>query len=162
MEIRKIKLFALILVLLYSCDTMLRQSRNGNVYVFDEKINNTSIDLNRYSIVGIRIDIEEKNKLLVKYKVGFESFLNIDFLLDKNINSYVSIGKMIINPKTSKESIIYLNFKNKNTIELSYYKEEIKVSYLYRFSYKDKVDLKTHRDPYFAEDGYRLFKNNRK
>lgn len=128
----------------------------GNVYVFDSvkfdpKFNGS------FPIVAIRIDGVENDSIYVKYKVGTETFADMDFIFQDSCNCYLSVSPALLVPFSDKNRYIYLtNIGKKDLVVGSVDGSDSIKEYKYRFSYKMKIDRKTNRDPYYAEDGYKL------
>ena len=142
-----------------SCNTQSPQVYQGGVYVSDALLKDKTIEYDSvYPILSMRVDSVLSNKLLVKYRFGREASMDKDFTYDASCLCYESIGKVKFAPFGSFSEKVSLKVINPKELELFYFNKGTKKSFLYRFTYVDEVDLTTHRNIYYAEDGYKLFK----
>lgn len=138
-------------IVLSSCGVQL----TGNVY----KLESTSAILSNEDqdiIKGLRIDALRNDTLLVKYKFSEELFLDTDFVYDGKIKSYRSVDKIILGAEADKKSVILLSIAGKKYIEIEYVDFYVDKKIRYSKIYKMQVDLQTHRDTYYAEDGFSM------
>ena len=126
---------------------------NGNVY---KQISYEANLSNEDLIRGIRIDDTRNDTLLVKYKIGNEIFLDADFVYDDKLKCYKTINKIILGKEADKKSLVYLTFNGTKYLYLEFIDIVKNKKIKYQKIYKMKVDLKTHRDSYYAEDGFSL------
>lgn len=127
----------------------------GSVFVHDSLTVHSSIfeERNQYPFSGLRIDSVNHNLLMVKYHVH-EFYMDVDFSRAKESDEFMSNGWMLARPEIPIEiDSVRLEVVSPDSIFLHVNGE----THLYRFSYVDKVDMKTHRNPYYAEEGFTLF-----
>ena len=139
------------LFIFYGCGA--QKNSNGNVYKqFSYEANLINEDVIR----GIRIDDTRNDTLLVKYKIGNEIFLDADFVYDNTLKCYKTIDKIILGVEADKKSVVYLTFDGIEYLYLEFIDILKNKKIKYQKIYKMKVNLKTHRDSYYAEDGFSL------
>jgi len=129
----------------------------GSVFVHDNLSVHSSIleERNQYPFSGLRIDSINHNLLMIKYHVH-EFYMDVDFNRVKGIDEFLSDGWMLARPEIPIEiDSIRLEVVSSDSIFLHFNEE----THLYRFSYVDEVDMKTHRNAYYAEEGFTLFEN---
>lgn len=146
----RISLIGLVVLMLTSCKVNLE----GNVYKFDQ-VDNLSFNEQKDLIKGVRIDDIRNDTMLIKYKFGNELFMDADFVYDSTGKRYLSSGKIVLGAMADKKSDVYLKIDGENLyLEFVDLLKNKKIKY--KKVYHKKVDLKTHRDPYYAEDGFSL------
>lgn len=124
-------------------------------------INSTILDqLNQYPFSGLRIDSINQNLIMIKYRTH-EPYMDIDFKRIEGSKDFLSDGWMIARPEIRIQiDSIRLEIVNQDSLILHFNVDSTEESHLYRFSYIDKVNMKTHRDVYYAEYGFKLFKKD--
>ena len=135
----------------YGCGT--QKDSNGNVY---KQFSYEADLINEDVIRGIRIDDTRNDTLLVKYRIGNEIFLDADFVYDDKLKCYKTIDKIILGAQADKKSIVYITFDVIEYLYLEFIDILKNKKIKYQKIYKMKVDLKTHRNSYYAEDGFPL------
>jgi hypothetical protein len=138
----------------------IEERHQGNVYVLDKIVKDGKSDYSyNYPILALRIDSVLADTLHIKYLFGKESFLDADFLYGDSCNCYVSMSKILFSPEGIGTAFVNIRLdSDKNEVELFYNGDDSNISsYTFVFSYKDKMDRKTYRNVYYAEDGYKLF-----
>lgn len=123
---------------------------SGNVYVHD-----TAKTASGYEeqVQAIRIDAVKGDTLLVKYKIGTEQFMDLDFVWDEAAKAYRSLKPLTYGDHAQYKDLASLQIAD-NTLSLQLQERKQKIQFQKR--YNKPVDLKTHRDPYYAEDGFPL------
>ena len=118
-----------------------------------------------WPLAGLRVDDRRSDTLLVKYTVGPEPFANADFLYDSVCDCFRSkedVTFAIVDsrgfPFSSRREEVFLKFGS-GELDLWYFEDAVKQGpYKYRMTYvDDTIDLSTHRDPNYGEDGFHLF-----
>lgn len=146
----RISLIGIVVLMLTSCKVNLE----GNVYKLVQ-VDDLSFNEQKDLITGVRIDDIRNDTMLIKYKFGNELFMDADFIYDSIDERYLSAGKIVLGSMADKKSDVYLKIDGENLylefVDLLKNKE-----IQYKKVYHKKVDLKTHRDPYYAEDGFSL------
>lgn len=145
--------YYIFLFILYGCGA--QKNINGNVY--KQLSDEANISNEDNLIRGIRIDDTRNDTLLVKYKIGNEIFLDADFIYDDKLKCYKTIDKIILGMEADEKSVVYLTFDGIDYLYLEFIDVLKNKKIGYQKVYKMKVDLKTHRDPYYAEDGFSLY-----
>ncbi|RYZ49632.1 MAG: hypothetical protein EOP49_15865 [Sphingobacteriales bacterium] len=142
-------LFALII-----CGCTSREKMDGNVYklVADEKSGMPE----QGNIRGLRIDVNGGDTLLVKYAIGSGAFLDADFIYISKPGCYKSTTPLVFGQEGERSSVVRLSVTGSGEIVLQFVDMGGTEERRYRKIYRMKVDLKTHRDPYYAEDGFKL------
>lgn len=140
----------IVCLILTSCNAGLE----GNVYKLFP-VDSLSFQEQENLIKGIRIDDIRSDTILIKYKFGNELFMDADFVYDSLTEHYQSADKIILGALADKKSRIYLKIEDKD-IYLEFEDLLKNKQIRYKKIYKMKVDLQTHRDPYYAEDGFSL------
>lgn len=120
----------------------------GNVYILDTLSRNTNYE---QQVQAIRIDEIHEDTLRVKYKFGQEMFLDADFIWRESIGAYFSSKPLTYGSHSQFKSGARI-VQKQNALDLQFEGKQEKLSFLKL--YNKPVDLKTHRDPYFAEDGF--------
>lgn len=114
--------------------------------------------LDQYPFSGLRLDSINQNLMMIKYRTH-EPYMDVNFKRIDGSDDFMSDGWMIARPETRIQiDSIRLEIVNVDSIILHFNVDSTEESHLYRFSYIDKVNMKTHRDAYYAEDGFYLFK----
>jgi hypothetical protein len=69
------------------------------------------------------------------------------------------MSKILFSPEGIGTAFVNIRLdSDKNEVELFYNGDDSNISsYSFVFSYKDKIDRKTYRNVYYAEDGYKMF-----
>ena len=114
-----------------------------------------------FPITAFRIDKFQENTLLVKYKIGSEKFLDVDFIFLDSCKCYLSDKQVLFSPVGEKRDYVFLEINSEEQVYL-YLKSDPSVIYRYNMTYIDKVNLKTHRDDYYTEQGFSLYKKGKK
>jgi hypothetical protein len=156
MEIRKI---VIIVVFMIICACSVNKSKpvNGGVYVSNQLMKNREASNDSiYPILALRIDTIINNTLFVKYRFGTKN-MDVNFEYKTSCNCYKSIDDILFTPNGTEREKIYLKFENPKEITFYFVKGGKNQTYYYSMTYVDKVNLKTHRDVYYAEDGFKLF-----
>lgn len=133
-------------------DTLLTEQNDnlvGNVYVADPSAKYAD------QIQAIRIDKVHERTLRTKYKIAAEQFLDADFLWHESIGMWLSSKPLTYGSHAQHKSRAKL-FIKENELELQL--EDKLERIIYRKRYNMPIDLKTNRDPYFAEDGFSIEK----
>ena len=152
-------LFAIFLFSTSSCTSQkINDAFLWNIYILenlkrDKFINYDSV----FPILGLRVDNIIVDTVHVKYRFGKEIYLDADFIYNDSCDCYRSIAGVLFSAKGNTKQIVNLKF-SANLVGLSYSEQAIKRNYQYKLSYKDKVDLTKYRNIYYAEDGFKLFK----
>jgi hypothetical protein len=132
----------------------------GNIYISDKIVKDGKNDFSLiYPILALRIDNVIKDTLQIKYVFGKEVFLDADFLFKDSCNCYVSMSKILFNPMGRKREFVNIRLdSDKKRVNLFFIQDDGTIgSFSYVFSYKGNIDLKTYRNVYYTEDGYKLF-----
>ena len=114
-----------------------------------------------FPITAFRIDKIEKNTLLVKYNMGSEKFLDVDFLFLDSCQCYLSNKQVVFSPNGKLRDYIFLKIISDTNVFL-YLQSDNSKTYSFNRTYIDKVNLKTHRDVYYAEQGFYIYKKDKK
>lgn len=120
----------------------------GNVYSLDTIRVGTDY---KDQLQAIRIDGVRGDTILIKYKIGNEVFLDADFVWNPSAKNYKSLQALTYGGHAQYKSPASL-YAEDDFLELQINKQKI----YFRKRYNKPVDLKTHRDPYYAEDGFSL------
>lgn len=102
------------------------------------------------SVKGIK-----RSTLRMKYKIGAEQFLDADFVWHPSIGMWLSAKPLTYGSHAQYKSGARLNIRE-NALELQLEGKEKRLSFIKL--YNKPVNLKTHRDPYYAEDGFSVEK----
>ncbi|SDD44472.1 hypothetical protein SAMN04487894_10981 [Niabella drilacis] len=149
-----IVLLKVFILLSFGCKAQTIQSRNkelaGMVYALDTLLAGKG---HNEQIQAVRIDDTRGDTLLVKYKIGRESFLDADFVWDMTDQTYRSLHPLTYGSHAQYRSQAILRV-GVSRLHLQLGNDKHKL--LFRKSYKKSVNTKTHRDPYYAEDGFSL------
>lgn len=108
------------------------------------------------SIPGLRIDAVRGDTLLIKYKLYEEQFMDADFVYNKKNGYYESTAALLVGSGPVQKQLVYLRIKGSNELLIRYGDFQANKWMEYRRLYTKKVNLNTHRDPYYAEDGFSL------
>ncbi|MEX0968466.1 MAG: hypothetical protein WD077_14640 [Bacteroidia bacterium] len=155
---RLILLELVIAIFCYACTSPTQKPIKGGVYIAKELFSNREVDYSHvYPLLALRIDSINYDTLLVKYRFGKEAHLDEDFIYRDSCNCYKSSNKVAFAPLGQLRHIVFLNVKNDGALELYYIQSGEKRYHQFRLSYIDSVDLDTHRNIYYAEDGFELF-----
>lgn len=165
MEVMSITRLLIIFLFAFSSCSSSGQEKNkiirpiiGGVYVSDALIQNRSISYDSITpILALRIDSAIENTLLVKYRFGQEASMDSDFEYTKSCDCFTSKDSISFAPYGAKRELVFLKFRSSKTMTLQYMEKGEKKVYEYHFTYKDKVNYDTHRNEYYAEDGFKLF-----
>ena len=118
-----------------------------------------------WPLAGLRVDERRADTLLVKYAVGPEKSADVDFGYDSACDCFRSkedlLFAILVNPRSNEFALereeVFLKFRP-GALDLWYFEDDEKRGpYIYRMTYVDTVDLSTHRNPYYAGDGFGLF-----
>lgn len=126
----------------------IQDSISGNVYAIDQ---NSEHQGDKSLIQAIRIDEIKGDMLLIKYKIGTETFLDVDFMWREAVGAYHSLHPLTYGDHAQFKSNARLIIK-KDTLVLQFAGKTQKL--LFKKLYHKAVNLETHRDPYHAEDGF--------
>lgn len=165
MKVIKIRInLIVIVVLINACACFAQKSKPviGGVYVSEQLLEIKERPIPRvqrsvYPIGALRVDTIISDTLLVKYTFGLEAFMDADFEYKKSCNCYLSTWVILFTPYGYEDAKVYLDFINPKELVFYFFKDGKKQSYKYYMTYKDKVDYKTHRNVFYAEDGFKLF-----
>ncbi|RQO29721.1 hypothetical protein DBR32_14130 [Taibaiella sp. KBW10] len=144
-------IIGLILGCLSSCKATAQKVNKdlvGNVYTLDGTQGDTT---RKEQVQAIRIDAVIGDTILVKYKIGTELFLDADFVWSDAAKTYQSLQALTYGSHAQYKSGASLQAEDKH-LNLQLDGQKIQL----RKRYNKPVDLKTHRDPYYAEDGFSL------
>jgi hypothetical protein len=155
-NIHQLFLFLLVInFLIVSCKAQPDAPLNGGVYVSELLIKNRNLPFDSiYPIVALRIDSIIKDTILIKYVIGPDGVSDIDYGYDSNCKCYQSKQKLILTPWGNLKEFVDISILDSDNIELFYFENNVKMSYLYKLTYIDNVDLSTHRNIYFIEEGF--------
>ncbi len=156
--IRTYTVFLLMALVVLSCKTT--QSIEGNVYKLSPETNVTA-QLQDELIKGLRIDAAHGDTLLVKYKFDEELFMDADFVYRPELKKYESVRPVVFGKGAGKTANILLLVEDKKHLYLQYSDFISGTRFLYQKTYKKKVHKATHRNAYYAEDGFPLQKNEK-
>lgn len=149
--------FIFFYIIIVSCASLKKKSiYNGGVFVADTIIKNKDQNFDSvFPILAFRIDDKNKDTLLIKYRFGREKHMDLNAVYNKDCACYQSTREVLFPPfgQESEYISIYILSNEKIKISLNGGNE-----YFFTLTYIDKVNLKTHRNIYYAEDGFKLFK----
>nr|WP_162988869.1 carboxypeptidase-like regulatory domain-containing protein [Pedobacter schmidteae] len=137
------------IILMDKSSTVINNTLVGNVYVSDSSVKDPD------QIQAIRIDEIRGRTLQMKYKIGAEQFLDADFVWHPSVGIWLSPKPLTYGSHAQYKSGARLSIKE-NALELQLGDKEKILSFTKL--YNKPVDLKTHRDPYYAEDGFSIEK----
>ena len=150
----RIRLFfygmSLLVSTLFSCNAGAQKGIKdlaGNVYV----LHTSQADPDQ--VQAIRIDAVKGDTILVKYKIGSEAFLDADFVWSAASRQYRSLQPLTYGAHAQYKSAASLTAGD-TSLHLQWQGQSAQIPF--RKRYNKPVDLKTHRDPYYAEDGFTL------
>lgn len=147
-------LLKVFILLSFGCEAQTIQSRDkelaGTVYALDTLLAGEG---HNEQIQAVRIDDTRGDTLLVKYRIGQESFLDADFAWDMTDQIYRSLHPLTYGS--------YAQYRSQATLRVGVSCLHLQLgnnkhTLLFRKRYKKSVNTKTHRDPYYAEDGFSL------
>lgn len=144
-------------LLLSSCASQKQKSIfNGGVYVNDTLIQNINQNFDSiFPFLALRIDKKKNDTLFVKYRFGREALMDFDAVYNEACNCYYSTIKVPFAPVGEKREFISIYLLSNEKIKISYQSQN---EYFFSLTYIDKINLKTHRNVYYAEEGFSLFK----
>ncbi len=153
-------LLILFLVAAMSCTSQKQESiYNGGIFVADTVIKDREQEFNHvFPILALRIDTKKEDTLLIKYKFGREALMDIDAVYNKDCNCFIFLTKLLFAPNGSVRRFASLYVLPDDKIKITFSECDTLKEYFYSLTYIDKVNLKTHRDVYYAEQGFKLFK----
>jgi len=159
METKRIIIIVMLLVNICACTTQNLKPVKGGVYVSNQLLKNKAISYDTiYPILAVRIDtIVNSNLLLVKYRFGIESVMDVDFEYQASCNCYSSQEKILFAPHGLQKENVFLKFVDTKELILYYIKDGNINTYKYIITYIDKVNQNTNRDIYYAEESFKLF-----
>ena len=137
----------------------------GGVYVARELVEDRQRPRERvWPLPALRVDDRRLGTLLVKYGIGPEGTGDADFRYDGACDCFKSkedLDFALFDSRTrsvgSKREEVFLKFRQ-GGLDLWYFEGAVKKGpYAFEMTYVDTVDLSTHRDSYYAEDGFGLF-----
>lgn len=160
MKHRNFFVLIITIILVNSCKSKLDSIVKGGVYLSNSIAQNTNQNYDSIEpILAFRIDNIILDTLLVKYRFGFEASMDIDYVFNKKCNCYISENPLLFSPRGSLRKHVSIYSVNKNKILLKYVVNDSIIETEFQLSYIDfTIDLKTHRNPYYAEDSFNLFR----
>jgi hypothetical protein len=155
-----ILIFVLTSIMHSSCNAQIKHPLIGGVYVSKVLIENRNLSQDSiHPIVAFRIDTIINHTLLVKYLSGLEKTLDIDYVYDSTCVCYKSTDEMLFSPFGFQREFVYLKILDEKSIQIYYFENEKQKTYLYNLTYIDNINIATHRDGYYAEEGFWPFKD---
>jgi len=145
-------------LLLLSCASQKQKSiYKGGVYVADTLIQNRIQNFDSiFPILALRIDNKKNDTLFIKYRAGREVSMDFDAVYNEGCNCYYSTIKVPFAPFGEQREFISIYFLSNEKIKISYQSQN---EYFFSLTHIDKINLKTHRNIYYAEEGFKLFKD---
>ena len=130
----------------------------GGVYVARELVEDRERPRESvWPLPALRVDDRRLGTLLVKYGIGPEPFGDADFRYDSGCDCFKSTTALEFEAVSGDGEEVFLKFRQ-GGLDLWYFEGAVKKGpYIFRMTYVDTVDLSTHRDSYYAEDGFGLF-----
>lgn len=153
-------LYFFLLLTFSSCGLQKNKSIfNGGVFVSEIFLKDSSLNFDSvFPILAHRIDSKKEDTLYLKYRLGQEAIMDIDLVKKKECNCYISLTKIPFAPKGQIREVISLYILSDNKLKITFNESDSLHEFYYSLTYIDEVNLKTNRDMYFAEQGFRLFK----
>lgn len=129
----------------------------GGIYVNDSIVNNGNLSQDAINtIVAIRIDTSDKTHLLVTYRFGREAHMPGNFEYNSTCECFTSQDEMLFGPDGKRREHVTLKVESSKNIELVHGNNASPMRTNFVLTYIDTLSFAARRDPYRAEDGFKL------